>query len=226
MDRRQFLLTAGTKSPIAMVGRQITLTLAEVVARNPDPYQGGRARAYASARSDLGRLACTPVRHCRYAVYPKPAFMGRRRSRRFAGHKAPGWDRERSSPNVKKTFCPGQTTKLSAARQRSPPLFEIQANHLGGLGRHAKFSQPLEKLSVRCLGELTQSVTIAIRQRAILRTQKKPCRGPSRMLSDLLSILPLSSRVAFCVSPICLTSRSIASAAMKRSFGAKFAKSC
>ena len=35
------------------------------------------------------------------------------------------------------------------------------------------------------------------------------------MLSDLLSILPLSSRVAFCVSPICLTSRSIASAAME-----------
>ena len=35
------------------------------------------------------------------------------------------------------------------------------------------------------------------------------------MLSDLLSILPLSLRVAFCVSPICLTLRSIASAAME-----------
>ena len=39
------------------------------------------------------------------------------------------------------------------------------------------------------------------------------------------SILPLSSRVAFCVSPICPISRSTASAAMKQHFGARLGRS-
>ena len=41
-----------------------------------------------------------------------------------------------------------------------------------------------------------------------------------------MSILPLSSRVAFCVSPTCPTTRSTASADTKQPFGAKSARSC
>ena len=52
-------------------------------------------------------------------------------------------------------------------------------------------------------------------------TEAVPSSGPRTS-----SIPPLTSRVAFCASPICPTSRSTGSAAMKQSFGAKPARSC
>ena len=45
--------------------------------------------------------------------------------------------------------------------------------------------------------------------------------APSRNRLNLLPVPPLSSRVAFCVSPICPTTPSTASADMKQAFGAK-----
>jgi hypothetical protein len=48
MNKRRFQRTVGTKLPIAMVGRQIIPTLAEVVACNPWTVPGHRARAYAA----------------------------------------------------------------------------------------------------------------------------------------------------------------------------------
>ena len=57
------------------------------------------------------------------------------------------------------------------------------------------------------------------------RMKRKPCPAPCRNLSNL-SFLPLSSRAASCVSPICPTTRSTASADMKQPFGAKSARSC
>ena len=79
---------------------------------------------------------------------------------------------------------------------------------------------------MRCSGGLTRSVSTAIRHRTVSQMEQKPCPAPCRNLSDLPLIRPLSSRVASCVSPICPTTRSIASAGMKQPFGAKPARSC
>ncbi len=78
-------------------------------------------------------------------------------------------------------------------------------------GRAAKVNRSLEKLSMRCSGGLTRSVSI--RHRTPSPTKRRPYRVQGLFLSNLPSIAPLTSRVAFCVSPICPTSRSIASAA-------------
>ena len=110
--------------------------------------------------------------------------------------------------------------RLRRATTMETGLFEIQAEHLSGF-RQRQFTRPLERLSMRCSGGLTRSVSTAIRHRTVSQTEQKPCPAPCRNLSDLPSIRPLSSRVAFCVSPICPTTRSIASADMKQPFGAK-----
>src|SRR5215468_10219849 len=60
-----------------------------------------------------------------------------------------------------------------------------------------------------CSGALTRSVTIAIRRQTASRTQQL-CSAPARNLLNRRLILPLSSRVVFCVSLICPTLRSIA----------------
>src|SRR5271170_7809100 len=76
-----------------------------------------------------------------------------------------------------------------------------------------------------CSGGLTRAVSAAIRPRTASRTKWKTCPALCRNLSNPPS-LPLSSCVAFCVSPACPTTRSTASANMKRLFGAKCARSC
>jgi len=53
----------------------------------------------------------------------------------------------------------------------------------------------------------------------------KLCRIPGRKLSISPSIVPRTSRVAFCASPICPTTRPIASAGTKLPVGAEPARS-
>ena len=115
--------------------------------------------------------------------------------------------------------------RLRRATTMETGLFEIQADHLSG------FRQP------RQVHPASRDVVYALFGRADSgsfdrdpashgsRTKRKPCRAPCRNLSNLPSIPPLSSRVAFCVSPICPITRSIASADMKQPFGAKPARS-
>ena len=84
-----------------------------------------------------------------------------------------------------------------------------------------KFAKARERLSMPCLDGLTQSASNPIQQRTA-PTKRKRCAAPS----GNRSILPRSSRVAFCFSPICLITRSTASADMKQTFGAKPPRSC
>ena len=77
---------------------------------------------------------------------------------------------------------------------------------------------------MRCSGGLTRSVLIRHRTPSPTKQKQCPVQGP--VLLNLPPIPPLTSRVAFCVSPICPTSRSIASADTKQPCGAKPAKSC
>ena len=75
------------------------------------------------------------------------------------------------------------------------------------------------------LGGPTWSVLTAIGSHdATNGTEALPC--PARNPSIPPPILPPISRVVFCVSPICPTMRSTASADMKRPFGAKPGRSC
>jgi hypothetical protein len=85
-----------------------------------------------------------------------------------------------------------------------------------GSERPAKLTRPLETFSTRCSGGLTRSVSTAFRHRTAV---PKPRQARNRRLSTLPSILPPSSRVAFCVSPICPTTPSTASVDMKQPFG-------
>jgi hypothetical protein len=94
------------------------------------------------------------------------------------------------------------------------------------VGSSRPFTLPLERLSMRCSGGLTRSVSTAIRNRTVSQMEQKSCPAPFRNLSDLPLIRPLSSRVASCVSPICPTTPSIASAGTKQRFGAKPDRSC
>ena len=93
--------------------------------------------------------------------------------------------------------------RLRRATTMETGLFEIQADHLREFRQAAKFTRSLGKLSMRCSGGLIRSVSTPIQHRTASQTERKPCPAPCRNLSDLPSIRPLTSRVAFCVSPIC-----------------------
>jgi hypothetical protein len=103
-----------------------------------------------------------------------------------------------------------------------------------GCGRCGDLGEPLGRLRQSrvqarppssCSGGLTRAVSAAIRPRTASRTKWKTCPALCPNLSNPPS-LPLSSCVAFCVSPACPTTRSTASANMKRLFDAKCARSC
>ena len=83
-------------------------------------------------------------------------------------------------------------------------------------GRPAKFTNPLERLSMRCSGGPSRPVSTAIPLRLTSRMEQNLSLAPSRNRLNLLPVPPLSSRVAFCVSPICPTTPSTASADMKQ----------
>ena len=76
-----------------------------------------------------------------------------------------------------------------------------------------------------CSVELTQAVPTRTQHRMAARTKVKTC--PTRFANPprLLTILPQSSRVVFCVSPICPTTLSIAKTDMKQPSGARLGRS-
>ena len=116
--------------------------------------------------------------------------------------------------------------RLRRATTMETGLFEIQAEHLSGFRQARQVHPAPQNLSTRCSGGLTWSVLTAIRRRSAPQTVRKPCPAPARNPSIPPPILPLISRVVFCVSPICPTMRSTASADTKQPFGAKPGRSC
>ena len=116
--------------------------------------------------------------------------------------------------------------RLRRATTMETGLFEIQAEHLSGF-RRARQINPAPREVVHAMFGRADSVSFD-RDPASLgaanETAAVPNSGPKAV--DLPSILPLISRVAFCVLPICPTTRSIASADTKQPFGAKPARSC
>jgi hypothetical protein len=114
--------------------------------------------------------------------------------------------------------------RLRRATTMETGLFEIQADHLNGF-RQARQTSPLESWSMRS-GGLSRPVSTAIPLRLTPRTEQNLSLAPCRNRSNLPPIPPLSSRAAFCVSPICPTTRSTASADMKQPFGGKPDRYC
>ena len=115
--------------------------------------------------------------------------------------------------------------RLRRATTIETGLFDIQADHLSGLRQPRQVRPGSREVVYALFGRADSAVSTAIQHRMAARTKLKTCPTPSANPSRLLSILPQSSRVAFCVSPICPTTRSIASADMKQPFGAKPARS-
>ena len=115
--------------------------------------------------------------------------------------------------------------RLRRATTMETGLFEIQADHLSGFRQARQVHRASREVVYALFGRADSAVSTAIRHRTASRTERKPCPAPRRNRRNLPSIPPLSSRVAFCVSPICPTTRSTASADMKQPFGAKSARS-
>ena len=112
--------------------------------------------------------------------------------------------------------------RLRRATTMETGLFEIQAEHLSELRQARQVAPSLSRnLFMRCSGGA--DLVSFDRDPASLDAEQKPCPtfGPK-----FPSILPLTSRVAFCASPIFPTTRSTVSADTKQPCGAKPAKSC
>ena len=112
--------------------------------------------------------------------------------------------------------------RLRRATTMETGLFEIQADHLREFRQAAELNQSRRKLSMQCSGGLILSMPTPIEHRTASQTERKPCPALGR--NPLIP--PPTSRVAFCVSPICPATRSTGLAGMKQSFGAKPARSC
>ena len=116
--------------------------------------------------------------------------------------------------------------RLRRATTMETGLFEIQADHLRGLRQPRQVHQASREVVYALFGRAdsgsfdrdpaSHGITNGTRSRARLHAE----------IVEPASIPPLSSRVAFYVSPICPTTRSTASADMKQPFGAKPARSC
>jgi hypothetical protein len=100
--------------------------------------------------------------------------------------------------------------RLPGATTIETGLFEIQANHLSEF-RQARSVLPASREVVYAMFGRANSISydhdpaahdVTMQKEALPRSEPIP--------SDLLSILPPSSRVAFYVLPICPTSRSTA----------------
>ena len=114
--------------------------------------------------------------------------------------------------------------RLRRATTMETGLFEIQADYLHEF-RHARQVNPASREVVYALFGRADPVSFDPASHGITNgTETVPNSGPKS--SNLPSIPPLTSRVAFCVSPICPTSRSIASVDTKQPCGAKSARSC
>ena len=113
--------------------------------------------------------------------------------------------------------------RLRRATTMETGLFEIQAEHLSEF-RQALQINPASREIVHAMFGRADLVSFD-RDPASLGAANDTAAVPE-FRTEMPSILPLTSRVAFCVSPICPTTRSIASADMKQPFGARPARSC
>jgi hypothetical protein len=111
--------------------------------------------------------------------------------------------------------------RLRRATTMETGLFDIQADHLGGL-RQPRRVRPGSREVVYALFRRTNSSQF--RPGSSIARQRTKLKTGSIQKSVKTAVNPLSSRVAFCASPICLTTRSTASAAMKQPFGARPAR--
>jgi hypothetical protein len=94
-------------------------------------------------------------------------------------------------------------------------LFEIQADHLNGFRQARQVQQPLERLFYALFGRAESASFDRDAAPANITNGIESFAGSAPKSVDLPPIPPLSSRVAFCVSPICPTTRWIASSGMK-----------
>ena len=111
--------------------------------------------------------------------------------------------------------------RLRRATTMETGLFEIQAEHLSGLRQARQVHPSLSRSYVYAMFGRADPVSFD-RDPASLDAEQKPCPTLGRNPS----IPPLTSRVAFCASPIFPTTRSTASADTKQPCGAKPARSC
>ena len=113
--------------------------------------------------------------------------------------------------------------RLRRATTIETGLFEIEAEHLSEFKQAHQPVRPPKKSSMRCWDRPRADRPS---ERGIASGTEAPpgFRGENRQTCR--RVPPPSSRVAFCVLPICLTSRLTALADMKQPFGAKRARSC
>jgi hypothetical protein len=110
--------------------------------------------------------------------------------------------------------------RLRRATTTETGLFEIQAGHLRDYRQHRELLLSSRDVIHAAFGRPDSSNAAAISYSAANKMETVPSSGKT-------STLPLSSsRAVFCGSPIYPISRSIASVAMKRPFGAKLVGCC
>jgi len=116
--------------------------------------------------------------------------------------------------------------RLRRATTMETGLFEIQAGYLAGVKQPSQVG-PESREVVYALFGRAETVGVDDNPPHIKwRTKPKPYLTRCPNLLNLSSIPPLTSLVASCGSPICLTTRSTASADMKQPFGAKPPRFC
>ena len=100
--------------------------------------------------------------------------------------------------------------RLRRARRWKPAYLRSRPTIWLGSSSPAKLARHLARLSMHCSDGPKRSVSTAIWLHMGSRTKPKPYLIRCPNLLNLPSILPQSSRVASCVSPICLTACSTA----------------
>ena len=116
--------------------------------------------------------------------------------------------------------------RLCRATTMETGLFEIQADHLNGFRQARQIQQPLERLFYALFGRAKSASFDRDATPANITNGIKSFAGSAPKSVELTADPLWFSALLFCVSPICPTTRSTASADMKQPFGAKSARSC
>ena len=114
--------------------------------------------------------------------------------------------------------------RLRRATTMETGLFEIQAEHLSEFRQARQLIRPLAEIVYAMFGRADAVSFDRDPASRGIPNEQKPRPAPGRKPS--IPSIPPISRVAFCASPICPTTRSTASADTKQPFGAKPARSC
>ena len=112
--------------------------------------------------------------------------------------------------------------RLRRATTMETGLFEIQADYLREF-RQGRQIQPKSREIIYAMFGRADPVDA---DRSIIARHHKRNGSPNPLWAEISLIPPPTSRVAFCVWPICPTTRSTDLAGMKQSFGARPARSC